>query len=476
MAYDTLRDFLKVLEKERQLIKITEPIMPGREISAVGRAIANMGARAPAVLIEKVAGYKTPLVMNVHGSWNNHALMLEMPKDAAVQEQFYELSRRWDKFPVKPKTVKDAPLKEVKIRDNINLFEVMPLHKINPFDAGCYITKGVTVSRDPEFPDDFDKQNVGIYRLQVKGQNKLGIQPMAFHDLGLHLKKAERMGRDLPIAIAIGNDPVLSFIAGTPLEYDQSEYEFAGAIQQAPYKIIKAEDSNLDVPAGAEIVLEGVIKCGQREVEGPFGELPGSYSGARKQPVIEVRSITHRNNPIMENLYLGVPWTEHDYLVALNTSVPLYQQIKKTMPEVKAVNAMYTHGIGVIISTKQRFGGFGKATAMRLLSTPHGMPYSKIIIVVDDTVDPFNFEQVMWAMTTQVNPDQDVNVLKNMPGMPLDPSSVPPGMHSKLIIDATTPVPPQEIHGGTRLLEVPKNTEKWEDHLKEMIKKLGSTK
>jgi UbiD family decarboxylase len=146
-----------------------------------------------------------------------------------------------------------------------------------------------------------------------------------------------------------------------------------------------------------------------------------------------------------------------------------------TMPEVEAVNAMYTHGIGVIISTKQRFGGFGKATAMRLLSTPHGMPYSKIIIVVDDTVDPFNLEQVMWALTTRVNPDQDVNILKNMPGMLLDPSSVPPGMHSKLIIDATTPMPPQEVVRETALLEVPKNTERWEVKLRDIIQKLRRT-
>jgi len=475
MAYANLRDFLSTLEKENQLIRISEPIMPDCEISAAGRAIANLGPTAPAIIFEKVTGYKTPLVINVHGSWYNHALMLEMPKATPVKEQFHELNRRWDKFPVKPEQVKDAPLKEVKIRDRINLFEVLPLVKINQNDAGCYIAKGAIVSRDPDCADDFNKQNVGIYRLQVKGKNKLGIQSLPMHDLAIHLTKAERKGQDLPIAIAIGNDPVLSFIASTPLEYNQSEYEFAGAIQGAPYKIIKAEDSNLDIPAGAEIVLEGVIKCGQREVEGPFGEFPGSYSGARKQPVVEIRSITHRNNPIMENLYIGVPWTEVDYLIALNTCVPLYNQIKQTMPEVEAVNAMYSHGIGVIISTKQRFGGFGKATAMRLLSTPHGMPYSKIIIVVDDTVDPFNLEQVMWAMTTRVNPDQDVNILKNMPGMPLDPSSVPPGMHSKLIIDATTPVPPQPMIRETELLEVPKHTERWEVQVRDMIQKLRRT-
>ncbi|RLQ12745.1 phenolic acid decarboxylase, partial [Micromonospora sp. BL1] len=140
--------------------------------------------------------------------------------------------------------------------------------------------------------------------------------------------------------------------------------------------------------------------------------------------------------------YIGMPWTEVDYLVGLNTSLPLYRQLKRDFPEVVAVNAMYTHGIGVIISTKCRFGGYGKAVAMRLLSTPHGMPYSKIIIVVDETVDPFNLPQVMWALTVKVIPDKDVTLIENAPGMPLDPSSEPAGMHTKLIIDATTPVYP----------------------------------
>jgi UbiD family decarboxylase len=420
-------------------------------------------------MFDNVTGYKTPLVINVHGSWYNHALMLGMPKDTPVKEQFLELNRRWDNYPVEPIIVNVAPLKEVVIDKDINLFELLPLHKTNQFDGGCYLSKGVVVSRDLEDPDNSDKQNVGIYRMQVKGKDKLGIQALPFHDLGIHLNKAERMGKDLPIAIALGNEPIISFMASTPIEYDQCEYKFSGALQNAPYKIIKAEDANLYLPAGAEIVLEGVIKCGVRETEGPFGEFPGSYSGARKQAVVEIRKVTHRKNPIMENLYLGIPWTEIDYLLALNTSVPLYKQIKATMPEVVAVNAMYTHGIGVIISTKSRFGGFGKATAMRLLSTPHGMPYSKIIIVVDETVDPFNLEQVMWAMTTRVNPDQDVNTLKNMPGMPLDPSSVPPGMHSKLIIDATTPVAPDMVIRETELLEPPLNTDKWEARIKEIM-------
>ena len=214
------------------------------------------------------------------------------------------------------------------------------------------------------------------------------------------------------------------------------------------------------------MILEGYIVPRVRTVEGPFGEFPGSYSGAHLQCEVKITKITHRNEPIFENLYLGMPWTEIDYLMALNTSVPLYKQIKANFPEVVAVNAMYTHGMGVIISTKCRYGGYGKGVAFRLLSTPHGMPYSKIVIVVDDFVDPFNLEQVMWALTTCVKPSKDVVVIPNCPGMPLDPSSVPAGMHDKLIIDATTPVPPEPNPRSVELLTPSPATPKWEEYIK----------
>lgn len=161
--------------------------------------------------------------------------------------------------------------------------------------------------------------------------------------------------------------------------------------------------------------------------------------------------------------------------MALNTSLPLYRQLKRDFPEVVAVNAMYTHGIGVVISTKSRFGGYGKAVAMRLLSTPHGMPYSKIVIVVDEFVDPFNLEQVMWALTTRVRPDKDVVLIPNAPGMPLDPSSEPAGMHTKLIIDATTPVAPDKAR-ETELLEVPEKTDFWSDYLKNALRDIRGNK
>jgi len=471
MSYRDLREFLSLLEKENQLVRIKEPLMPEPDLSAIGRAAPNM-ENGPAVFIEKVKGYKNSVALNVQGSWQNHALMLNLPKDTSVKDQFFALDKLWSDYPVKPVWVKpeDAPIKENKITKDINLFDLLSLFRVNKYDGGFFISKGLVVSKEPEARDDFNKENVGIYRIQVKGKDLVGIQALPFHDIAIHLRKAEEKNEPLPIAICIGNDPVLNFMASTPIEYVQSEYDFAGALKGAPIELVKSETGDLDIPARSEIVLEGYIMPRVREIEGPFGEFPGSYSGARLQCEVKITNITHRNNPIFENLYLGMPWTEIDYLLALNTCLPLYRQLKKDFPEVVAVNAMYTHGIGVIVSTKSRFGGYGKAVAMRLLSTPHGMPYSKIIIIVDEFVDPFNLEQVMWALTTRVRPSKDVILIPNAPGMPLDPSSEPAGMHTKLIIDATTPVAPDSGR-ETELLEVPEKTEFWLDYLKNAIRK-----
>jgi vanillate/4-hydroxybenzoate decarboxylase subunit C len=155
----------------------------------------------------------------------------------------------------------------------------------------------------------------------------------------------------------------------------------------------------------------------------------------------------------METLYIGRPWTEHDTIDGLSTSVTLFKQLHASMPEVTAVNALFNHGLSVIIATKVKFGGFAKSVAFRLASTPHGVSYAKNIILVDHDVNPFDFTAVMTAMSTRVRADKDVSVITNTPGMPLDPSSEPPGMGNKLIIDATTPVAPDKLLREIRMVD-----------------------
>lgn len=191
MSYKDLREFLELLEKENQLVRIKDEVMPEPDLSAIGKSAPSMES-APAILVEKIKGYKNSVALNVHGSWQNHALMLGLPKDTPVKEQFYELDKKWSKYPIKPVWVKDAPIKEVKITKDINLFDILPLFRVNKYDGGFYISKALIVSKDPEDPDNFDKQNVGTYRIQVKGKDLVGIQPLPFHDIAIHLKKRKK--------------------------------------------------------------------------------------------------------------------------------------------------------------------------------------------------------------------------------------------------------------------------------------------
>ncbi|MFD1270932.1 UbiD family decarboxylase [Streptomyces kaempferi] len=240
--------------------------------------------------------------------------------------------------------------------DDVDIFQVLPLIRLNDGDGGFYIDKAAVVSKDPEDPENSGKQNVGIYRIEVKGKRRLALQPVPVHDIAQHLRKAEESGEDLPIAIAVGNDPVISIVASTPMRYDENEYELAGALRGAPAPIAPAPLTGLPVPWGSEVVIEGVIEGRKREVEGPFGEFTGHYSGGRSMPVIRIDKISYRSNPVFEHLYLGMPWTEIDYLMAANTCAPLYEQLTKDFPEVQAVNATYTHGLVVIVSTRKRYG------------------------------------------------------------------------------------------------------------------------
>ncbi|AMT71207.1 non-oxidative hydroxyarylic acid decarboxylases subunit C [Mycobacteroides immunogenum] len=474
-AFDDLRSFLAELESHGQLLRITEQVLPEPDVAAAANAACRLGDTAPALFFDNIAGFvDARIAMGVHGSWRNHALALGLPVDTGVKEQIAEFIHRWETFPVPPERRDGPPWAQNTLAgDDIDLFNLLPLIRLNDGDGGFYLDKAPVVSRDPEDPGNFGKQNVGIYRMQVKGKRKLGLQTIAMHDIGLQLHKAEERGEDLPVAIAVGNDPIITLMGGTPLEYDESEYEMAGALRQAPYPIAAAPLTGLDVPWGAELILEGVIEGRKRELEGPFGEFTGHYSGGRKMNVVRVNRVSFRSNPIFESLYLGMPWTEVDYLIGPATCVPLYQQLKAEFPEVEAVNAMYSHGLLAIISTHKRYGGFAKAVGVRAMTTPHGLGYVKIVIVVDEDVDPFNLPQVMWALSTKVNPAGDLVQLANMSVMQLDPGASPSGISDKLVIDATTPVDPDvRGHYGQSVHDLPETAD-WIVRLTKMMATRG---
>lgn len=471
-AYKDLRDFLGALDKERQLLRYTEQVSLEPDLAAAAAALTRLGNAAPAILFNNVAGYtEAQIAMNVHGSWANHALALGMDKDALERDQFFAFVERFQHYPGAMQRVSDPPWREVLVDNDVNLFELLPLFRLNRGDGGYFIDKPCVVSRDPDDWMNDDVENVGVYRLQVKGPTRLGIQTVPQHDIAIQLAHAEARGEDLPVAIALGNEPIITLMAATPLLYTQLEYKMSAVMQGEPYRVVQT-DKGLDVPWGSEYVLEGRILSRQRETEGPFGEFPGYYSGMHKYPVIEIDRVSHRKNPIYDAVYVGRPWTELDYLQAMTTSAPIFMQLKQTFPEVVAVNALYTHGLVLIVSTKTRYGGFAKSVGLRVLSTPHGLGYAKIVIVVDADVDPFDLNQVMWAISVKVNPTGDVITIPNLSENLLDPACEPSGMVTKMIIDATTPIAPDIRGDYGQELETPPDADQWRSKLAAMLKTL----
>jgi vanillate/4-hydroxybenzoate decarboxylase subunit C len=471
-AYKDLREFLSVLEQERQLLRVHDQVFPEPDIAAAACALTQIGEESPAIFFDKIAGYSSAQVaMNIHGSWSNHALALGMPKDTSMRDQFFEFVRRFQQYPGTLERVQSAPWQEVVVEKDLNLYELLPLFRLNRGDGGYFLDKACTISRDPDDWDNDDVENVGIYRLQVKGRNRLGIQPVPQHDIAIHIAHAEERGEDLPVAIALGNEPIITLMGATPLLYNQLEYKMAAVMQGAPYQVVKTA-KGLDVPWGSEYLLEGRVLCGQREAEGPFGEFPGYYSGGHRYPVIEIDRVSHRKNPIYDAVYVGRPWTELDFLQAMTTSAPIFLQLKETFPEIVAVNALYTHGLVVVVSTKIRYGGFAKYVGLRVLTTTHGLGYAKVVIVVDQDVDPFDLKQVMWAISVKVNPAGDIATIPNLSENLLDPACSPAGIVTKMIIDATTPVAPDARGDYGEELDRPQQTDEWRTKLQTLVKEM----
>ena len=328
-AFKNLREFLQLLDAEKQLLRVTDEVNLEPDLAAAGRAITQLSETSPAIHFNRIKGYNNAqVVLNVHGSWTNHALMLGMEKDAPLREQFFEFVRRYEQFPGEMEHQNSAPWQEVVVDKDVNLFDLMPLFRCNRGDGGFYIDKACIVSRDPDDWNNEDMETVGIYRLQVKGKNRLGVQLVPVHDIAIHLDHAEQQGKDLPIAIAVSNEPIISVAACMSVLYGQSKYKMAAVLQGKPYPVVRT-GNGLDVPWGSEYVLEGRILARQREPEGPFGEFPGQYSGGHSYPLVEIDRVSHRKDPIYEALYLGMPWTELDYMCAVNTCAPMYVQLKK---------------------------------------------------------------------------------------------------------------------------------------------------
>ena len=452
-----LRDFLALLDESGQLVVWDEEVLPEPDIRNISVAAGRDAMHGPAVLINNIRGYPgKQVVVGVHGSFTNLALLLGCPKGTSVKELFYEVVERWgsDKPLIERVSPAQAPVHTNRVGADINLYELLPLYRINEYDGGFYIDKANVVSRDPSDPEHFGKQNVGIYRIQVHGPDLFSLDAVPSHDMGQHIRIAEREEADLNIAVMVGNHPALAMFAGTPVNYDESEYAYASQMMGAPLQLTTS-GNGLDILANSEMVIEATMVNNERILEGPFGEFPGTYSGVRRLNVFRVTAVSFRDDPIFESLYIGSKsWTEQDTLLGVNTCAPVYNQLKQSFPEVVAVNALYQHGLTAVIAVQNRFAGFAKSVALRALGTPHGLMYLKNLIMVDADIDPFDLNQVIWSLSNRTRPD-DIIVLPNMPLSDADPSAEVGGKGHRLIIDATAYMPPDKISVNNNLVDSP---------------------
>ena len=456
-----LRDFLELLDENGQLAVWEEEVLPEPDIRNISVAAGRDAMHGPAVRLTNIRGYPgKQVVVGVHGSFTNLALLMGCPKGTSVKELFYEMVNRWgsDEPLIERVDPEAAPVLTHRVESDINLYELLPLYRINEYDGGFYIDKANVVSRDPSDPENFGKQNVGIYRIQVHGPDMFSLDAVPSHDMGQHIRIAEREQAELNIAVMIGNHPALAMFAGTPVDYDESEYAYASQMMGAPLELTTS-GNGLDILANSELVIEAQMVNNERILEGPFGEFPGTYSGVRRLNVFRVTAVSFRDDPIFESLHIGSKsWCEHDTLLGINTCAPIYNQLKQSFPEIVAVNALYQHGLTAVIAVKNRFAGFAKSVALRALGTPHGLMYLKNLIMVDADIDPFDLNQVIWSLSNRTRAD-DIIVLPNMPLSDADPSAEIGGKGHRLIIDATSYMPPDPISVNNNLVESPAGAE-----------------
>ncbi len=460
-----LREFLQILKSMKELIEIDDPILPEPDVGAISKATCRL--HGPALLLKKVIGFNHPILVGVHTSNKSLAIALGLSKEASLKDIFIEFSNRWERYPLPPKTVDHAPCKEVIVSEKDVDLTALPICRWNVEDGGPYIDKGVVITKNPET----GVMNAGIYRMQLKGRKELGIWPELAHGVGIHYRMKERFSEPLQVAIAIGNDPFLNLSAVSPLDESWDELSFAGALRGEPLKVVRAEKVDLFVPAYSEFILEGIIETDSdvRELEGPFAEYTGYYAGVFKTPVIKIVSISCRKNPIYEGLYAGRPMSEVDYITQIPSSVAVYRQVKKIVPEIQFFNLASTWTLTGIASMRQSYGGQAKQLMNAIWATPFGT-YIKNLFIVDDDVDPFDINQVLWALSVRFRGEDDIVSIRKAPGSMLDPSAVISGMSTKIGFDLTQPKPPDTVTKTIGVVRDRPETEKWCSFLESILK------
>ena len=418
----SLREFLKQMEAEGEVLHIKEKLSPKFEIAAIMKALD----KGPILIFEKVKGESTKIVANVCATRERICKALNVERENLYSKLVYA----W-KNPSKPKIAKDSPVKEV-VREDFKLSEIPVLTHFE-HDAGPYITSAIVSAKSP----DKKVENVSIHRLQVLGEDKLAIRlvPRQLHKLWTMAKEA---GQELDVAISIGLHPAVSLAATAPLPFGVSEFEVANTLLEGKFKLIECEHVDAYAPAEAEIILEGKLSTSEEVDEGPLVDITGTYDIVRKQPTIKIVGAMHRKDYIYQALLPS--GNEHKLLMGLSREVAIWETVSKVVPKVEAVN-LSSGGCGwlhAIISIEKQTEGDGKNA---LLAAFSAHPSLKHAVVVDTDINVYNIEEVEWAIATRFQADKDLLIIKNVRGSTLDPSAnQETGTTTKMGIDATRPL------------------------------------
>ena len=453
MQYKDLRDFMAQLERIGELKRVRVTVDPVLEMTEICDRVLRAGG--PAILFENPKGHTIPVLTNLFGTPRRVALGMGEDEVAALREVGKLLAflkepeppkgwrDAWDKLPIfkkvldmAPKQISRPPCQERVIEESDVDLARLPVQHCWPEDAGPLITWGLVVTKGPHKL----RQNLGIYRQQVIGRNKVIMRWLAHRGGALDFREWQqaRPGEPFPLAVALGADPATILAAVTPVPDTLSEYAFAGLLRGSRTELAQCLGNELQVPASAELVLEGHIAPDETAMEGPFGDHTGYYNEMDQFPVFTIDRMTHRENPIYHSTYTGRPPDEPAILgVALNeVFVPILQ---KQFPEI---TDFYLPPEGcsyrlAIVSMRKQYPGHAKRIMLGVWSFLRQFMYTKFVIVVDDDVNARDWKDVIWAMTTRMDPVRDTVMIENTPIDYLDFASPVSGLGSKIGFDAT---------------------------------------
>ena len=473
MRYTDLRDFIAQLERLGQLKRIRTEVDPHLEMTEICDRVLRAGG--PAILFENPKGHSVPVLANLFGTPQRVALgMGESGED--WQNALREVGRllaflkepepprglkdAWEKLPVfrqvlnmSPKVVSSAPCQQVvKEGQDVDLAS-LPIQHCWPGDVAPLITWGLVVTRGPHKA----RQNLGIYRQQVLGPNKVIMRWLAHRGGALDFLEHQKAkpGQPFPVAVVLGCDPATILGAVTPVPDSLSEYQFAGLLRGSKTELVKCLGSDLQVPASSEIVLEGVIHPGEMALEGPYGDHTGYYNEQAEFPVFTIERITHRRDPIYHSTYTGKPPDEPAMLgLALNeVFVPLLQKQFTEIVDFYLPPEGCSYRLAVV-SIRKQYPGHAKRVMFGIWSFLRQFMYTKFIIVVDDDVNIRDWKEVIWALTTRMDATRDTTLVDNTPIDYLDFASPVAGLGSKMGLDATNKWPGETSREWGRAIEM----------------------